>query len=96
MEVGALSEEHADAVIPDGESWTIRRFTGAGAYLDDTTVSLVWDYGGASPQILAATHGDAQVELLAELVGNGSKILALVLTNDTDSAHTLGGAWEGF
>ena len=95
-EVASLDEDSSDSVIPSGEVWTIRKFVGAGAYLDDTIVSLIWDYGGAGEEMLASTHGDATIELLKELTGDGTKKLSIVLTNDTNSAHVMGGQWEGF
>lgn len=94
--VTALSSASSDTIIPTGETWRIVKFVGNAAYLDDTVVSLVWDYGGAGERILAASHGDSEVLLDESLVGDGVKKLSLVLTNDTASGRILGGQWEGF
>ena len=92
--VGANSEVEHDEVIPNGETWKITRFTANGAYLDDTMVCLCWDRGGDDDELLAASHGDASIPMEKELVGDGSKKLTILLTNDTSSAHVMGGRWD--
>jgi hypothetical protein len=94
QEVSANTEILIDTVIPNGETWRVARFIGSGAYLDDTVVSLWWNKGGAAEVLLAAAHGDATVPLVSELTGDGAKKLSLVLTNDTGSAHVMGGRWD--
>ncbi len=95
-DVAAAGEEISDTVIPDGETWELTRFSGGAAYLDDTIVCLVWDRGGGGEEILACTHGDQNQPLVIDpLVGDGTKKLAIVLTNDTESSRIMTGAWEG-
>lgn len=95
VEVAALTEVSSDTVVPNGETWEVMLFDGSAAYLDDTTVSIVWDYGGAGETILAATHGDVQDRTIVEQVtGDGVKKLSIVLTNDTSAARVLGAHWE--
>ncbi len=94
--VAALGEESVNDVIPNGDTWVVRRFIGAGAFIDDAHVCLVWDQGGAGETILRATHGDMDLrEIEHRLTGDGTKKLALVLTNDTNSERALGASWEG-
>ena len=59
-----------------------------------TAVKLVWDIGGPGEEVIASTHGDANVELVRQVVGDGTKKLALVLENDAPSAQVLGGRYE--
>ena len=84
-----------ESVIPDGERWEIQRFIGNGAYLPNVTVSLVWDRGEPGEEILAATHGDAEIDVLRVLVGDGVKKLEVVLQNDSNEGQTIGGSWTG-
>jgi len=95
QEVGALEEATEEWTPGSGEVWEVAHFQGSGAYLDDTTAAVVWDYGEAGAVIVAATHGDAEVHAVGyRITGDGSKVLAIVLTNDTDSAHVMGGRYE--
>lgn len=96
-EVCPLGEDVESFVPGNGEIWEVTYFQGSGAYLDDTTVSLQWDFyeTAGEAQIIAATHGDAEHHSLgAQITGDGTKSLCVVLTNDTDSAHVLGGRFE--
>lgn len=92
--VGALGRVVKDQVPANGKTWEIIRFVGSAAYVATTSVKLVWDYGGAGEEIIASTHGDANVEMVRQVVGDGTKKLALVLENDSDSAQSLGGRYE--
>ena len=96
-EVAATAEVISDTVIPNGETWEITRFAGSAAYLDDTIVCLVWDRGGGGEEIITCTHGDQNLEFSEESIqrtGDGTKKLALVLTNDTGVARIMSGCWE--
>ena len=94
-DVNGNTVQTSETVVPVGETWEVQKFVGAGAYLSDVEVKLIWDYGGASPEILASTHGDANIVMARQLVGDGVKKLALALENDTAAQHTVGGLWEG-
>ena len=91
--VPALSSVVYDFVVPDGETWDVARFEGSGAYLSDAEAMLVWDPSGAN-EIVAATHGDADLALDFRVVGGGGKVLRIVLDNATTLAHTLGVVYE--
>lgn len=83
-----------DQVPAKGVTWEIVRFVGSAAYSATTTVKLVWDSGGPEEEVIASTHGEANVELLRHIVGNGIKKLALVLVNTSAEPQTIGGRYE--
>ncbi len=93
-DVAANSVITHETVLPDGAEWEVYEFTGAAAYLDNAEVRLVWDYEGAGETLLASTHGDGRVDLAKKLVGDGTKKLAIVLSNATNGAHSLGCVWK--
>ncbi len=92
--VAALGRVVKDQVPANGKTWEIVRFVGSAAYLPETAVKLVWDLGGAGEEVIASTHGDANVELVRQVAGDGIKKLALVMENDSLSARILGGRYE--
>lgn len=93
LDVAALSEEVADTVIPNGETWEVRRFQGIAAYLDDTAACLIWDPSGSN-DLLGCTHGDTVLDFAFSCVGDGVKVLRISLQNDTNTARVLGAQWE--
>jgi len=93
--VGDLTVETSGTIIPNGESWLIRRFKGSASYIPDTESCLIWDRGGAGELVLYCTHGDADVEIDFTLVGDGVKELEIVLDNQTDTAQSMSASWEG-
>lgn len=92
--VAALGRVVKDQVPANGKTWEIVRFVGSAAYLSTTAVKLVWDAGGAGEEVIASTHGDANLELVRQVVGDGTKKLALVLENDASAAQSLGCRYE--
>jgi hypothetical protein len=92
--VAALGRVIKDQVPSSGKTWEIVRFVGSAAYSPDASVKLVWDLGGASEEVIASTHGDANVELVRQVAGDGTKKLALVIENDSLAARVLGGRYE--
>jgi len=92
--VAALGRVVKDQVPANGKTWEIVRFVGSAAYLSTTAVKLVWDHGGPGQEVIASTHGDANLELVRQVVGDGVKKLALVLENDAPSAQILGARYE--
>ena len=91
--VASYDSETLDTVIPSGQTWTVRRFSGAAAQVPGTVVKLIWDPDG-TPETLAATHGDMVLTLERELLGDGAKKLRLLLENDTGNIETIGAQWE--
>ena len=92
--VSALGRVVKDQVPANGKTWEVVRFVGSAAYLPATSVSLVWDFGGAGEEVIASTHGDTNLELVRQVVGDGAKKLAIVLENDADAAQVLGARYE--
>lgn len=92
--VAALGRVVKDQVPANGKTWEIVRFVGSAAYLATTAVKLVWDLGGTAEEVIASTHGDANLELVRQVVGDGAKKLAVVLENDAPSAQILGARYE--
>jgi hypothetical protein len=93
-EVPALGRVVKEQVPANGKTWELVRFVGSAAYLPDTRVKLVWDVGGAGEEVIASTHGDANLEMVRQVVGDGTRKLALVLENDSLAARVLGGRYE--
>jgi hypothetical protein len=83
-----------DYVIPNGKTVEISIIQ-----LDccsSTSAQVIWDPTGVN-KILAYTVRDAQHHMTCTFVGDGSKKLRLSIKNtDTVSAHTVGGAIQGF
>ena len=76
-----------------GETWQIYRFIGGATYSSDARVCLVWNIGG-TPEQLRSTHGDVDLSVQHSVVGDGTKELAIVLTNDSLVEKSLGGSFE--
>ena len=93
-DVPGVDDVVSDTVVPDGETWEVQGFSGHAAYVDETTVCLIWDPDGAD-EIIACTHGDAVIELEDQVLGNGVKVLRIALINDTADPRIMGGSWEG-
>lgn len=91
--VASYDSEQLDTIVPSGETWKVVRFVGSGAQVVGTVVKLVWDPAGAN-DIIAATHGDLTIGLDVDVTGDGTKVLRLLLENDTGNIETLGGQWE--
>lgn len=94
-EVSAYTQSAKETIISVGETWEIQLFIGSAAYLAETVVKLVWDFESVNAEVISSTHGDATIPVVKTLVGNGSKKLAIVLCNESGTAQTLGGAFEG-
>ena len=92
--VAAVTQAVKDQIPPNGKTWEVVRFVGSAAYLAETSVRLVWDYGGVGEEVLASTHGDSNVELVRQVVGDGTKKLAIVLENTSLSGQAIGARYE--
>lgn len=86
-------------VVPDGEQYAIYRFRANGAD-PSSYVALIWDHEGTEEKIICSTRGDVDLffdtSIESEhLVGNGSKKLNIVITNNNDTASpVIGGSFE--
>ncbi len=94
--VDANSIETMDYVIPDGQVLEIRCLAGDAGESPDNVVSIVWDEGGGSEEILMSVHGDTlQPGLSIKKTGDGIKKLRIKLQNDKNVADLFGGFWMG-
>jgi len=83
-----------DTQIPlSGEIVRITEFKYQANPNQDTHVRLVWDYLGLSEEILAIGYGTGTTPICIEVVGDGTKILAIVVQNDSGGAEYLGGGY---
>jgi len=79
-----------EEVIPNGESWDIQFWIGSANPTQDTHVKIIWDFGGANEEILALTHTSAKHIIGETITGDGTKILAICLVNDSGDEEALG------
>lgn len=94
--VSGLATATDSYIVPSGKMLSVEEFGGNAATHPDTTVRIVWDYGGASPEILFATHGDMIRQPIGiNVLGNGVKVIAIILVNDQAASTFLGGFWIG-
>lgn len=93
-EVDANTEDSSDFIIPDGETWEICFWNGSANAYRETHVCIIWDYDGASPEILSITYNSEKRYIHRQFVGDGSKKLAIVLVNDSPNSERLGGEFE--
>jgi len=93
MRVAGSDEEHVDYVPGTNEKVYIYEIGGNAALSPDTKVELVWDADG-TPEVLFSTHGDAIHKTQILITGENSKVLRLKLTNDSESAETIGGYYS--
>ena len=90
--VATLTTDANEWVVPSGEVWFVEHFEGNAAFVEDTEVCLVWDYGGTE-EIIRATHGDAVWTPGYAFTGNGTKKLAIVLDNQSANSQSMGGSY---
>lgn len=94
--VAANWEEAFWEIIPNGDTWELDFFRGNAGYDANTSVAVVWDYEGVSPQIIVNTHGELEQSLDgAAFTGDGVKKLGLVLVNNLPDAIVLGAEVKG-
>lgn len=88
--VPANSEDNDPVIIPNGQSWKVQSWIGEAHPFKDTTVCIVWDHEGASPETVALTHSSSNHKLDFNAVGDGTKVLAICLQNDSSGPVDLG------
>lgn len=92
--VASYGDDQDDYVPANGEVVELERFHGSASMNGKSLVKLVWDSAG-TPEIIAATHGEAEYHLGKKITGDGSKKLSIILVNDDSNSHVLGGQWVG-
>ncbi len=91
--VAALETVTSQYVPENGERLSLLHIGGNGG---GQIIKIIWDYGGSDERVLFFTNGDSEQspeELI--LVGDGVKILAIVLSNTAAFFSTIGGYWIG-
>jgi len=78
-----------EQTIPNGDTWHISEIHIGASGSSACHVSLVWDYGGTE-EILFSTGIPTNVHLNKDLVGDGTKKLAIVLTNNCTATKRMG------
>lgn len=93
--VSASSSDTNEYVIPNGRTLSLVEFGGNAAASPDTSVTVkYWD--GSTHTIVFATHGDdSQIAVNLDYVGNGTRSIKIVLTNDQAQDDYLGAWWTG-
>lgn len=86
--------ESRDEYVPASGDFLLTEVGGNSAPSADTSVKIIWDYGGTE-ELLFSTHGDAHQQVDITLTADGVKKLAIVLTNDQGVSDVLGGFWKG-
>jgi len=80
-EVGA-EQRVADTYTPaNGEEIYICCFNGQACFTPNSAVYVAWDYGGENEVILFSTKGSAEIHLESEIIGDGTKKIAVVCDN---------------
>lgn len=94
--VSANDSESLDYVMPVDTQLHLEYMGGNSALNPSVKVEVIWDADG-TPEILFCTHGCVSAQpTCRELVGDGSKVLRIKLTNDYSSAETIGAYWLGW
>lgn len=93
--VSGSDTEQLDYVPANGAELQLREMGGDSSRSIDIKCEIIWDVGG-TPEKLFCTHGDVPFQrTLRKLTGDGSKILRVLLTNDSEQTETLGAFWIG-
>lgn len=88
--VPANSEDNDPVIIPTGQTWKIQAWIGEAHPFKDTTVCIVWDHGGAGEEVVTLTHSTSNHRLDFNAVGDGTKVLSILLQNDSSGPVELG------
>lgn len=93
--VSAASSSTSDWTIPNNSKFYMDRVGGNSSVVQDVKVEVVWDPVSAN-EILFATHSSSEQKVEdREFVGDGSKVIRIKLTNDTQQAETIGAVYAG-
>ena len=88
---GTLTAEYT---VPNGKTVRIHTLGGSGGCCTDTKIEIYWD-----TTCIFATHRDFERcghnKAIEECVGNGTKKIKLLVTNDSSNDETMGGYFYG-
>jgi len=92
QEVAADTDVTVTYVPANGVEVILHKFSGNADHSPDTTVLVVWDYGGAGETVIWSTHGSiVEVPHVVVGTGDGTKKVGLCLKNDDSVARILSG-----
>lgn len=91
--VNALSSVVETQIPANGAIWSLKEFRYYANPNQDTHARIVWDYQGANEEILAIGYGSDIEALDITITGDGIKILALIVQNDSAGREYIGGAY---
>ena len=93
--VAASSSETLDYVPADGEQLLVMVLGGDSSSSPETNCCVLWDQGGGAQEILFSTYADAKQENVHHLIiGDGVKILRIMLQNDLTESVLIGAYWQ--
>lgn len=84
--IAATGSANLEYVPESGEKIHLCEIGGNAARDIDVKVEIFWN-----DILLLSTHGDTTQRSCLELIGDGSKILKILLTNNSDQSETIGG-----
>lgn len=94
-EVVTAGQEVSHEQVPaNGKVWNITYVEADAPSSSDGWIALIWDYGGANEEILFLTYASKSKSLDREIVGDGTKVLALILHNEGGTDLMMGGCYE--
>ena len=94
-QVGANTTENDDYVPADGETIFLVNLGCSASSAPEDLVCILWDATG-TPEVLISSYGEVvHNDVNKTIVGDGTKILRICLTNDLSEPTHLGGFWQG-
>jgi len=92
--VGGDDTEQFDYVVSEGKKFSLKEIVGSAVFSLDVKVELIWDAEG-TPDLIFAAHGCIGAKCMEELSGDGTKVLRILLTNDSSVTETIGMSYNG-
>lgn len=88
--VPANQSEAETYVVPDGKTIEVRGAKGS-SIAGSSSVAIIWDYDGASEEIVWFLNDDSGIPYKFEATGDGVKKLAIELRNGPGGQRELSG-----
>lgn len=95
VEPPIIGGEASWSQIPDnGVTWIIDNIETIAPGSNNGWVAVIWDYEGASEEVLFFSYGSSSKRINRTIIGDGIKKLAIVLYNISAIPLYLGGSYE--
>lgn len=95
-QVSSSVYENSEYTVPNGGKLTIYEVGGNAARSSDVHIQICWNPGGGDQLCLFATHGDDKQHVnIGPFTGDGTKVVRIMLNNDSSQTETIGGWWKG-